>query len=252
MTGSSTQGIKTVLHPVSDLAAAKAVYTALLGVPPQADASYYVGFEAAGQHIGLVPGGGPQGMTSPVAYWHVPDIEAKLAEVTAAGATVKEPAHDVGGGRLVATVTDPDGNVLGLLQDRERQPPRSGAQRRRDTEHRLTHDIDVWVASASADGAPYLVPLSFDWDGEALLVATPDGQPDRQEPGRHPGGPARAGPHPRRVHDRGRRRGARDRRAAARSGVTGSPRAPASIRVPRPRRTAGSASPRAASRLGAR
>jgi hypothetical protein len=29
------------------------------------------------------------------------------------------------------------------------------------------------VASASADGAPYLVPLSFDWDGEALLMATP-------------------------------------------------------------------------------
>ena len=43
--------------------------------------------------------------------------------------------------------------------------PRSRAQRRRDTEHRLTHDVDVWVASASADGAPYLVPLSFDWDG---------------------------------------------------------------------------------------
>ena len=117
MTGSSTEGIKTVLHPVSDLAAAKAVYTALLGVPPQADESYYVGFEAAGQHIGLVPGGGPQGMTSPVAYWHVPDIEAKLAEVTAAGATVKEAPRDVGHGRLVATFTDPDGNVLGLVQD---------------------------------------------------------------------------------------------------------------------------------------
>ncbi len=113
-----TQGIKTVLHPVSDLAAAKPVYEALLGVAPSADASYYVGFEVAGQHIGLVPGGGPQGMTTPVAYWHVPDIEAKLAEVTAAGAAVKEPAHDVGGGRLVATFTDPDGNVLGLLQDR--------------------------------------------------------------------------------------------------------------------------------------
>src|ERR1700756_5902425 len=112
MTGSSTQGIKTVLHPVSDLAAAKAVYTALLGVEPQADAAYYVGFDVAGQHIGLVPGGGPQGMTSPVAYWHVPDIEAKLAELTAAGASVNEPAHDVGGGRLVASVTDLDGNVL--------------------------------------------------------------------------------------------------------------------------------------------
>jgi predicted enzyme related to lactoylglutathione lyase len=118
MGDSATQGIKTVLHPVTNLEQAKAVYTALLGTAPQADAQYYVGYDVEGQHIGLVPGGGPQGMTSPVSYWHVSDIEAKLAEVTAAGATVKEPAHDVGGGRLVATFTDPDGNVLGLLQDR--------------------------------------------------------------------------------------------------------------------------------------
>ena len=117
MTGSSTEGIKTVLHPVSDLAKAKPVYAALLGVAPSADADYYVGFDAAGQHIGLVPGGGPQGMTSPVAYWHVADIEAKLAEVTAAGAKVKDAPRDVGGGRLVASFTDPDGNVLGLIQD---------------------------------------------------------------------------------------------------------------------------------------
>jgi predicted enzyme related to lactoylglutathione lyase len=116
MTTSGTQGIKTVLHPVSDLAAAKPVYTALLGVEPSADADYYVGFDAEGQHIGLVPGGA-QGITSSVAYWHVADIEAKLAEVTAAGAAVKDPVRNVGGGRLVATVTDPDGNVLGLLQD---------------------------------------------------------------------------------------------------------------------------------------
>ncbi len=117
MAAFSTQGIKTVLHPVSDLARSKAVYAALLGVAPTADSSYYVGFEAEGQHIGLVPGGGPQGMSAPIAYWHVADIQAKLAEVTAAGATVKESPRDVGGGRLVATVTDPDGNVLGLLQD---------------------------------------------------------------------------------------------------------------------------------------
>src|ERR1700744_3786934 len=106
MTASSTEGIKTVLHPVTDLAAAKPVYAALLGTPPQHDSDYYVGFDVEGQHIGLVPGGGPQGMTSPVAYWHVPDIEAKLAGVTPAGAAVNEPARDVGGGRLVATVTD--------------------------------------------------------------------------------------------------------------------------------------------------
>jgi predicted enzyme related to lactoylglutathione lyase len=130
MASSTTQGIKTVLHPVSDLAKAKEVYTALLGVgeaggghrsvgydAPSADAPYYVGYDVAGEHIGLVPNGAQQGLTSPVAYWEVPDIEAKLAEVTAAGAVVKETAHDVGGGRLVATFTDPDGNVLGLLQD---------------------------------------------------------------------------------------------------------------------------------------
>jgi predicted enzyme related to lactoylglutathione lyase len=118
MTGSSTDGIKTVLHPVTDIAKAKPVYEALLGVAPTSDAAYYVGFEANGQQIGLVPGGAKQGMASPVAYWHVPDIEAKLAEVTAAGGALKESPRDVGGGRLVATFTDPDGNVLGLIQDR--------------------------------------------------------------------------------------------------------------------------------------
>jgi predicted enzyme related to lactoylglutathione lyase len=112
-----TEGIRTVLHPVTDLEKAKTVYTALLGAEPTTDSAYYVGYEVAGQQIGLVPGGGKQGMTSPTAYWHVPDVEAKLAEVTAAGGIIKEAAHDVGGGRLVATFTDPDGNVLGVLQD---------------------------------------------------------------------------------------------------------------------------------------
>ena len=111
----TTEGIKTVLHPVTDLTKAKAVYTALLGVEPTSDSSYYVGYEAAGQQIGLVPN---SDMTSPVAYWHVPDIEAKLAEVTSAGASVKEKPKDVGRGRLVASFTDTDGNVLGLIQDR--------------------------------------------------------------------------------------------------------------------------------------
>jgi predicted enzyme related to lactoylglutathione lyase len=115
MSGTTTEGIQIVLHPVSDLAAAKPVYAALLGAEPTADSAYYVGFDAGGQHIGLVPGG--QGAKSPVAYWRVADIEAKLAEVTAAGASVGDAPRDVGGGRLVATFTDPDGNVLGLVQD---------------------------------------------------------------------------------------------------------------------------------------
>ena len=115
---SDTQGIKVVLCPVSDLEQAKTLYTALLGAPPTADSEYYVGFESGGQHIGLLPGGGPQGLTSPTPFWQVADIEGKLAELAGAGATVTEAAHEVGGGRTVASVTDADGNVLGLLQDR--------------------------------------------------------------------------------------------------------------------------------------
>ena len=117
MSDSAAQGARTILHPVSDLAKAKEVYAALLGAAPTADGPYYVGFDVAGQHIGLVPAGSPQGLKTAVAYWHVPDIDAKLAELTAAGATVAEGPREVGPGRRVATVTDPDGNVLGLLQD---------------------------------------------------------------------------------------------------------------------------------------
>jgi predicted enzyme related to lactoylglutathione lyase len=117
-TSTGVRGFRTLLHPVTDLPAAKAVYTALLGVEPQTDAPYYVGYDIDGQHVGLVPGGAAQGMAGPVAYLHVPDLDAALAAVTAAGAVVHDAPRDVGGGRLVATVADPDGNVLGLLQDR--------------------------------------------------------------------------------------------------------------------------------------
>jgi nitroimidazol reductase NimA-like FMN-containing flavoprotein (pyridoxamine 5'-phosphate oxidase superfamily) len=58
--------------------------------------------------------------------------------------------------------------------------PRTRGQRRQDTEQRLAQDVDLWVASCSAGGAPYLVPLSFDWDGETLLLATPTDSPTGQ------------------------------------------------------------------------
>lgn len=72
-------------------------------------------------------------------------------------------------GSTDARRTDPTGPMT--------TAPRPRAQRRHDTEHRLAHDVDVWVASASAEGAPYLVPLSFDWDGAALWLATPADSP---------------------------------------------------------------------------
>ena len=116
-------------------------------------------------------------MKSPVAYWHVTDIEAKIAEVTAAGATVNEPAHERGrwspGGHRRRPRRQRARAAPGPMSD----GPRSGVQRRRDTEQRLAGDVDLWVATASADGVPYLVPLSFDWDGETLLLATPTDSP---------------------------------------------------------------------------
>lgn len=111
-----TAGIKTVLYPVTDIAASKAVFGALLGVAPTMDQPYYVQFDLPGQEIGLDPKGRDKGMTGPVTYYHVEDIKATVKQLVDAGAQEQQAITDVGGGRLIATVTDPDGNVIGVLQ----------------------------------------------------------------------------------------------------------------------------------------
>jgi predicted enzyme related to lactoylglutathione lyase len=111
-----TSGVKTIIYPVNDLAAAKAIFGALLGAEPIADTPYYVGYRVAGQDIGLDPNGHRHG-SGPVPYWSVDDIQASVQALVAAGAqTVQEP-QDVGGGKLIAMVKDADGNVIGLSQD---------------------------------------------------------------------------------------------------------------------------------------
>ncbi|MFF5439108.1 VOC family protein [Streptomyces achromogenes] len=110
-------GLQTIIYPVKDLDRAKAVFGALLGVEPYADEPYYVGYKAAGQDVGLDPSGHAKGMTGPVPYWHVTDLRERLAALLAAGAELLQDAQDVGGGRLIAFVKDPDGNHVGLLQD---------------------------------------------------------------------------------------------------------------------------------------
>ena len=112
-----TAGLKTIVYPVKDLDRAKALFTALLGVEPYADQPYYVGFKDAGQDVGLDPNGHSKGLTGPVPYWHVDDIRARLAALVEAGAEVLQDVQDVGGGRLIASVKDTDGNLVGLLQD---------------------------------------------------------------------------------------------------------------------------------------
>lgn len=54
-------------------------------------------------------------------------------------------------------------------------PPRPLEQRKRDVLEKLATDVDLWVASASAAGEAYLVPLSFYWDGAAITISTPRG-----------------------------------------------------------------------------
>jgi predicted enzyme related to lactoylglutathione lyase len=110
-----TSGLKTIIYPVRDLAQAKAVYGTLLGLEPVMDEPYYVQFNSADQEVGLDPSGHGKGMTGPVAYWHVDDIRATVEQLLAAGATEQQAVSDLGG-RLIATVTDADGNTIGLVQ----------------------------------------------------------------------------------------------------------------------------------------
>lgn len=113
---STNQGIRTIIYPVKDIAQAKTLYSGLLGVEPYTDEAYYVGFRIEGQEIGLDPNGYRQGMTMPVGYYHVTDIQNSLQLLLAAGAQIQQEVRDVGGGKLIATVKDPDGNMVGLIQ----------------------------------------------------------------------------------------------------------------------------------------
>ena len=107
--------LKTIIYPVKDLAQAKAFYGALLGADPVMDESYYVQFNTARQEVGLDPNGHQKGMTGPVGYWQVEDINDSVAHLLAGGATMQQAVSDVGG-RLIASVTDLDGNLIGLIQ----------------------------------------------------------------------------------------------------------------------------------------
>ncbi len=111
-----TSGMRTIIYPVKDLGRAKTLYSQLLGVAPIMDEAYYVGFKVGDQDIGLDPHGHRQGMTGPISYWHVDDIQQTLQQLLDTGAEPQQGIRDVGGGKLVATVKDADGNIIGLIQ----------------------------------------------------------------------------------------------------------------------------------------
>ncbi len=108
------QGVKTIIYTVKDMARATTEFRTLLGVEPYSDAPYYVGFKVGDQDIGLVPTSPEAGTT---AFYHVSDIEQSLQSLVDAGSQVLRKISAVGGGRRVASVKDPDGNIIGLVQD---------------------------------------------------------------------------------------------------------------------------------------
>jgi predicted enzyme related to lactoylglutathione lyase len=109
-----TKGIKTVLYPVTDMTQSKILFKKFLGIEPYADSPYYIGFKVDDQDIGLIPNS-PEGGV--VAFFHVEDINNSLQVFVNAGATVIRNISDVGGGRLVASVKDTSGNIIGLVQN---------------------------------------------------------------------------------------------------------------------------------------
>lgn len=116
MTNLTATSVNTVVYPVTDLAASKAIFTRLIGAEPHTDQPYYVGWNVAGQEIALDPNGHTKGLTGPVPYWHVGDVRGHVAGLVEAGATVLQEPTDVGGGKLTAVLADADGNVIGLVQ----------------------------------------------------------------------------------------------------------------------------------------
>lgn len=108
-------GLRTAIYPAPDLAASTAWFTALLGQEPYFDEPFYVGYAVAGYELGLLPDADPA--RGVLTYWGVPDADSAVAQLLAAGATPHEPVTDVGEGIRTATVIEPGGAVLGVIQN---------------------------------------------------------------------------------------------------------------------------------------
>ena len=112
------QGLRTAIYPTPDLARGKEWYRQVLGRDPYFDEPFYVGFEIGGFELGLDPDvSGVNVGNNAVAYWGVPDIEKAYERLLDRGAERRQPVKDVGGDIKVATVADPFGNVIGLIQN---------------------------------------------------------------------------------------------------------------------------------------
>jgi len=112
------QGLRTVVYNVDNLEKAKAWYTEALGIKPYFDQPFYVGFNIGGFELGLDPDmSGVSKGNNAVAYWGVKDAAAAYKRMLELGAKKHSDVYDVGSGVRVATVTDPFGNVFGIIEN---------------------------------------------------------------------------------------------------------------------------------------
>jgi predicted enzyme related to lactoylglutathione lyase len=110
------KGLTALMFPTSDLAKSKELFSRLLGAEPAFDEPFYVGWQFGGFSIGLDPSGPARGMTGATPVFEVDDIRETVAALEAAGAAIVEDVQPVGGGNLIALMSDPDGNMIGLGQ----------------------------------------------------------------------------------------------------------------------------------------
>jgi predicted enzyme related to lactoylglutathione lyase len=113
------QGLGTVIYHVTDLDRAKAWYATAFEQQPYFDEPFYVGFNIAGYELGLNPDLSHMrpGAGGSIAYWRVADIQQAVDHFVRSGAVTLGDVQDVGGGIKVAEVTDPFGNVIGLIEN---------------------------------------------------------------------------------------------------------------------------------------
>ncbi len=109
-------GLRTVIYPAPDLAATKEWYTQALGFPPYFDQPFYVGFNVGGYELGLDPDATP-GENGQQIYWGVANIKAAMEHLESLGTVVISAMEDVGDGIMVATLRDPFGNSLGVIEN---------------------------------------------------------------------------------------------------------------------------------------
>ena len=120
-------GLRSHILDTADLAATKDWYTRVLGKEPYFDDPFYVGFDVGGFELGLLPRNAdkpyPAGGET---YWGVSDIKAAYAQLQDHGGAAAHDITDVGDGILMAIVTDPAGNRIGIIENSHFKPGETG------------------------------------------------------------------------------------------------------------------------------